>query len=475
MWKVLLSIFFALAATVGGLLLWQWHSYSNQTDQSNKSEVESINQMISIEVRNNQLNIVQNIEGLSSNKEYRLIAPASVKSWKCFVQDSKSCSSQDKNSNTFQAKNEKMRIQTIIPLNKKEEAFLLNHWLVTISNTTINHSSMEIVDYRRKNGSWVTGIPLKGGKQLDFVSYYFFQGNKDPGSLYWQTKTLKQTDDSMGFSFFYEGQQKPKFSISNLKDSVAFPYVSIVISSQFHETFGKGILIMNRNVRQEVIERKLMEVYYASKFEGIAQEEKWLIEVFASMAINQNSHSAKGNRMIKDIENVLDGQQLKRFLKTVNSEKSPLNPRILDNLFSKTVGRPTHFFTLNQNEKTHFIPIFYYDQRKVVISKRITDQIEVIYHGEDKLFPLEATLKELGYEVDISTNHDSIVLRKGNNQYRLFLYDPIFIFNQQNYGLLENPLVKMNGTVFIKQNGLQSIFKILINETSERIMLSSMK
>ncbi len=476
MWKISLSLFFALSLIIGGVLFWQWSTYSDKKADTKNIELEKVEQEITVEAQKRELKITQKISGLSSNKEYRILAPDRIKKWKCMINDKKACNSKDENPNTFLAKNGEMLLQINISMKRYgNSSFLLSDWFVTIPNTKVENSTVKIIDYAKRKGSWVTGLPLKGSKNLDYISYYQYKGANDPGSLYWQPKPLKKKDYPVGITVFYEGKKSPDFHFDSLKNIAKFPYVSVVVSSNYNESNGEGVIVINRTTQLKLLEKRLAYSFYLTKFDQLPLEENWLLDTLASLSVNQKSKTEKGNRMIKEIRENLTSEEIKNFLKAIQREEALLTTVKMDELLSQMLGKDTHFFTLNKNEATKFIPLYLYDQRKVLVNDEIKKDVHLIYQDKTKLFPFEITMKELGYQVKMMPDKQSILLSKGNNNYRLYLNDYIFVYNQGTYGLLEKPLKILNGTVYVEQKWLQSIFKIGVTESNEEIRLTTIE
>jgi hypothetical protein len=66
-----------------------------------------------------------------------------------------------------------------------------------------------------------------------------------------------------------------------------------------------------------------------------------------------------------------------------------------------------------------------------------------------------------------------MLLSKGNNSYRFYLNKNVFIYNEEDYGLLENPLTNQNGTVFIEIQWFKSLFGVTAEEREDEIHLTS--
>jgi pantothenate kinase len=91
--------------------------------------------------------------------------------------------------------------------------------------------------------------------------------------------------------------------------------------------------------------------------------------------------------------------------------------------------------------------------------------------GDQKLFPFVETLSSLGFQVKVLSDNETLLLTKGLNSYRFFVNQNIFIYNEEDYGLLENPLTKINHTIYIDYQWLTSLFNIQIDEDENTVYL----
>ncbi|MDZ5470674.1 hypothetical protein SM124_02810 [Bacillus sp. 31A1R] len=472
MWKTSFTIFFILTTAISAMLFWQWNVYSKQDESSNNRVLERAHQTITIESKKESLNVTQTITWLTNGKEYSVVIPESVSKWSCLKKDDEECESKDENPFTFRVDNGQFTFKLKVPINEGEKSFLLNEWEVNIPDVKMTKTSIEIVDYSRREGTWVTGLPLKGMNELDLIDHYVFEGSSSATSLYWQSRPLFLIHNQQDLSYYSKNKAQEINSFKSLKTLKGIPSLSIVMTDQYSETNGNGLIISKPSIKEKTLERKIIRAYFNTKFERLPIEESWLVDVFTSIVIKQESKSVKGNKVINELKNKLDKDTFNKFIQQVINEEQPINPESLDQLLEDLYGKGTHFFKLNKNESTKFIPLYFYENRKVVINEKEHKDIELIYKEEQKLFPFIETMTALGFEVKVLSDKETLLLSKGNNSYRFFLNQNIFIYNEEDYGLLENPLINLHGQIYIDFRWLHTLFKISMDETEESIVLT---
>ena len=74
-----------------------------------------------------------------------------------------------------------------------------------------------------------------------------------------------------------------------------------------------------------------------------------------------------------------------------------------------------------------------------------------------------------------STDGAEIELTKEGNRYKFYMKQPFFHYNEEKFGLLDQPFVVENEVIYIKHQALQSIFKVIVEEDENKIKLTISK
>ncbi|MBS4189103.1 hypothetical protein KHA94_02585 [Bacillus sp. FJAT-49705] len=472
MWKSILLVLIAMTTFIGGMLLWQWKAYSKQNDLNSESSERAI-QEITVYSNEKELQISQKISGLMSGKEYKVSKPDSLFRWSCKDKKGKPCDSGDENPYTFKANQNELVFEYTIPVQTNGSAFLLNEWVTSIPDLVITSSSIEIIDNARRGGTWIAGAPIKGFKEMDLIDYYYFEGIGNASSLYWQPKPIQMKQSNMEKVFYYGGQGLENMNhIQEMKRLKGIPFVSVVFTDQYREENGKGIMIVSPKTNEDELNQKLINYYFEKKFKDISSDQNWIIDVFTSYTTNQAAKTAKGKAIIEELGNKLSEEELNSFFKKASESSEILTLKQLDHYLSELKGWKSKFFVSNGESTESIIPLYFYDFRKVIVSGKEEKDIEVVIEQDKRLFPFVQTMKALGYDVQILSDKETILLAKGSNSYRFFLNRNIFIYNEEDYGLLESPLLNVNGNIYMNKEWIETLFKVNIEVGNEEINIS---
>lgn len=471
MWKVSFTLLIFLGSVIGSMLFWQWHAYSQQNDQLQEEVVATASQQISIEPAGSILHLTQVIQGLTEEKEYRLSIPETMIEWSCLKSDGSNCESLDDNPTSFLAEDGSLTITANIGVKNGQAPFLVNDWLAQLPDLVMTTSRIEIIDSSANVGTWVTGFPLKGYKKLEYIDYYVFEGKGASTALFWHPLplTVEKATDSL---IVYAGEEinKGSFLLDSLEKLTDMENLTIVLTDHYPESAGGGLLITSSTIQQETLERKIVEQYILSKFVNLPTEETWIVDVLTSLISDQESRTEKGKMFIGELNNHLSEEELAQLIQEATNERT-LSFKELDQLLSNVTSKQTRFFSLNKNGETALVPLFYTDPRKIIINDTIQKGIEIIYYEDKKLLPVRETLSAFGYTVELFPQIETLLVTKGNDEYRFFVGENIFMYNGKDYGLLENPLVFINGKTMMNYELIKTLFMISTEELTEQITL----
>ncbi|MDF2039584.1 stalk domain-containing protein [Cytobacillus oceanisediminis] len=467
MWKASLFIFLILSGIISGMLFWQWQAYSEHAIALESSG--AITQEITVETRLKELKITQKIHGLIEQEEYRLVIPDTLFKWKCKNGTGEACDSADKNPFTFFSSDDQMTFEYAVPINERNKALLLTDWFVKIPGKKAEGLSITISDSFKREGSWAAGIRLKARKKLDHIDYYYFEGKGNVPILYWQQKPLlkKAINNAEVYS---EDIQAASFNFKKLNEIGDFPFLTIIFTDQYPEYKDENILITSPRTKVAQVEKNIITMLFQRKFSEDSQT--WVIDVFTAGLLDMKPSSSKGSAVLQELQGELTEDELKAFLMKVIKVNS-LNAEKLDKLLSDVKGLNTHFFTMNTKSDAPFVPLYFQKEKKLLVSGAEKASIDLIYRDGKRLLPLAATMKALGYEIKILSGEETMLLSKGNNSYRFYLNKNVFIYNEEDYGLLENPLTNQNGTVFMEIQWFKSLFGVTAEEREGEIYLTS--
>lgn len=463
--KMAVFSFLFLISAIGGILFWQWNAYTEQHGRTSRTG-ENIHQHIVVETTSNNIRVRQTIHGMTPKKEYTFIVPKLVSQWICLDKNNQPCQ-QGEDEQVIIATDNKITLQYDIPFDKGKSTLLLTNWSMMIQDSSIQSTKIEIAESVRREGIWIAGAQLIGYEKLDLIDYYVFESKQQTVPLYWQNTLLTPTMKKNEF-IVYQGKETNadiNISLDFLKEVSDFPFTSIILTEKCSPTIEKGLIITN-TLDEKQLQRQLAMQFF---LQHVADEyDKWLFDLFASMMVEIDPQTDKGKNAIQQLTSNFSDAELKTFYQRVIQEETALSVNRLDDLLSDIKGLQTHFFQLN-TENEDFSKLYFIDPKKVVINDKEIE-IELIVENNTRLFPFDETMEAFGFEVNHFSNQ--ILLNNKNSMIRFYKNKNIFIYNEEDYGLLENPLTEVNGEIYIEQKWLQTIFKISFNENTDRILLT---
>jgi hypothetical protein len=473
MWKIPFTFFIILTAIISGLLFWQWDAYSKEMEQP--ADIELATQKVSIKTNSDTLIITQKLSGLTGNKQFTFALPNGVITWQCILEDGSECEQQEEKVTSLRADSKgNIQLQFTLPVRPNEKAFLFNQWLASFSTVQVTDTKVELIDSTKRNGTWVMGIPLIGSNKLDFIDYYVFEGQLAHPSLYWQASPLVQNEIDGKLMVYSEQQGSLSQSFNSIQQISNRPHVTIVITNQLQEGNGNGLIITRPDIQPDMLEKKLIYSLLKLKFNNLPMEQTWLVDLHVSLLLNSESQIPKSNQMIQELKLKLSEEELESYLQIFLTQEIRYSAKKLDEILVNVTGKTTSFFELNKEEDTSLTPLYFLEKRNISVEGKIQKNLHIIYIEDQKLFPFIDTLSALGFQVKVLSDNETLLLSKGLNSYRFYVNQNIFIYNEEDYGLLENPLTKINNTIYIDYQWLTSLFKIQIDEDENTVYLKEL-
>ncbi|WP_077211413.1 stalk domain-containing protein [Bacillus dakarensis] len=472
MWRISFSTLIILIFLIWGMLLWQWNTYVNQSASTNGELNEKASQHISIETNHNQLQITQKVNGIIPGKTYTVLVPETISEWVCLNEDGTDCMSEEEDPFSIFTEESTLSLIYRIQLNNKSSAFLLHDWIVQLHNVHMKETTIELVDLSKREGSWAAGLPLKAYKELNYIDYYVFSGEERNASIYWQPDPLfgKKYQD---IQVYYSGEDRslPSRSFELLNILPASPVSAIVLSDLHPEAAGQGLLVLSPGLSTEDMERKVVYQYFFNRFDPLSEEEIWLVDLLASAAMGKDANTIKGNELIQELKGRLSSDEWTQFVQGVLDAET-LSVQKLDEILGSLKGKQTSYFSLNRNQNSKLIPLYYLDLREILIKDTVLKDQHAILVRDELYFPFIESMNNLGFNIHTLGSQDTILINKDHNRYRFYVDQNIFIYNEEDYGLLENPLIMIDGRVYMKDKWLDSLFQVEITEGETQIKLS---
>jgi hypothetical protein len=473
MWKGLFLSFLVLGTVIGAMRFWQWNAYSKQSEPSEVKE--TAQQELTIETKQDQLFVTQTIKGLSQGKEYRTAKAEKQFRWECLGLEGKGCSSSDEDPSTFMTDDGSLTFEYIIPVEASPASFLLTDWTTMIPDVEIDDTLTVIVDSSsRRSGTWAAGGRPEGYKQGELIDYYVFEHDGDAPAVFWQAEklnTLKAADTVM---FLSAEKENGLVADTEKAEKIAdLPFITLIQTSSYRESSGRGLMIINPGADQNELMVKVLYNALKEKFSGTPADETWLLEIAASAALSQEPGSGKAESILAGLKEILGEEGMENFFSFIKNSDS-LNAAKLDRFLESELGKETSYFSLNKDETAPYIPFYFADERKIDVNGTESGLRAIGLEGKT-YFPFIKTAGQLGFKAEKVSGKEILLQGAGNNSYRFYLDKNIFIYNEEDYGLLENPLVTVGSELYMDRHWLEALFKIKVAEEENRISIEKGK
>ncbi|MBP3041707.1 hypothetical protein J9303_19895 [Bacillaceae bacterium Marseille-Q3522] len=468
MWKTAFSSLLLLSVMISSILFWQWNTYSKMNAEKDGDSVK-IEQSFQIVAEMNRLKITQIISGLKDENGYEVIIPKTSENWR-YVQNEQGNETPTEMGTAYYPENGMLQFQYEIPLSGGNNAFFLSEWTTVMTNLAVSNTTIKIVDNVNRQGSWAAGIPSVAQKKFTYINYFVFKGNEQSPSLYWQPGVLQAEKLDNGVQLFLdETLAKQELHKDLLSELTVFPKKSIVVTDSVNPVSGNGLLIIPANGGNIQIEDELTRYYFSEKFTG--NEDQLLVDVFSSAFLQKEPVTEKGRQLLAEIKSELPGESFSSFLSSIIKEKAAIDSSELDSRFSSFKGMQTNYFTRNLSDAA-YVPLYYFQDKVVYVNDRKRDSVTTLIKDGHHYYPFMQLLAQIGYETTFIEDQHTIIVRKTNQHYRFYPDRNIFMYNDESYGVLENPLFHFDNTFYIDRDWLKAIFQIILEEQDKEIHLT---
>jgi hypothetical protein len=469
MWKGLFLSFLVLGAVISAMMFWQWNAYSKQSESSETKE--TARQELTIETKQDQLFVTQTIKGLSAGKEYRTVKTEKLFRWECLGIEGKGCSSSDEDPSTFISEDGSLTFEYTIPVKASPAPFLLTDWTTILPDVQMADTLTVIVDSSRRSGGWAAGGRPEGYKQGELIDYYVFERDGGAPAVFWQPDKLNTLASADNFILLSSAGKETALTLEaeKVKKVADLPFLTLIQTDSYKEAEAGGLMIIHSDAGQDELMVKILSNALHEKFSGTPAGETWLLDIAASAALAKEPSSEKAKKILAGLKKVLGEEGMEEFFSWIKSSDT-FSAELLDRFLGSKLGRETGYFSLNKDEKAPYIPFYFTDKRKIEAYGTESGIKAIGFEGKT-YFPFIQTAGLLGYKAEKVSGKEIFLKGAGNNSYRFYLDKNIFIYNEEDYGLLENPLVTVGSELFMDRHWLEALFKVKVAEEENMISI----
>ncbi|MDQ0215218.1 hypothetical protein J2S13_001618 [Oikeobacillus pervagus] len=463
--KALVMIIFLLLLSAG-ILFFQWNGYENKIKGS---EMPVLQQTISIEQENHQLIINQTFQGFKEMKKVMAKSPAEAFQIQCFSKEGK-CNVEGQTLELI-PKGESITIQYKMNHVRSKPSLLLTDWFIRVDQAKVKATTIKLTEKAERSGEWFSSLPRVGEETLNLVDYYVFAGKGESPILYWQSEDANQVLDEPGLIVYGNDLDKIKMDHSYFsKDSYQFAQPIIIVITPLHSEYkSEYFMLLNDSSGLSHIPEKMMKDYVDKRFQ-FPEKEKWYSDFLVSILLNQPVGTNKAKEMYAHFVSSIPKEKIHDWKRKVRAQEGhEIDGNQLDDLLNEVMGWNTNFFEENANPTTPLKKITFFDPRPVFVNGKRQDNIQLMLEKNRLVFPFEITLKAMGFDITAIDENNQYVIKKDRNLYRFYLNKNHFMLNEEDYGLLKNPLEQINGKIYMEKIWLEEIFDATITDKKHSI------
>lgn len=468
--KFAISVFTVLVLSVSVMLFVQYQVYSDQLLENEKEFQYS--QEIEIVYREKSLDIRHYFKNLST-ESISIQWPEQADQADCFLETEKSCTRLSEDKTTFvSGENRSQSLSYIIPLKDGlTSQQLLKDIFVTLENGQVNFSTVSISTDHSIAGQWVTGLPFIGQQSLALVNYTMFSGTGQVSDLYWQAGDFALQKKTDMVSIYSKYATSPDFNNALEKLNVlSDEHIAVVHGTNLAGAQGNRILFLPE-LKMASIQKAVVLAQVELEY-TFGDSPAWLKEVVAMYLTGETFGSDRAKNIVETINSQMNEDRLAQWIDRLNKLKGKaISPAVLDSNLSEVLGNYTEYVTMNVTSEQVY-PFVFNDKREVIVNLKEQDDVHILYMGGNVLYDADSLLKALGYTTSIGPNGYYVTSEARNFRFPSNEHN-FYVYNQERYNTVSDPLVKIAGNYFIEESWLQRLFLVELNKTDDSVLITS--
>ncbi|MBD3106845.1 hypothetical protein IEO70_00445 [Bacillus sp. AGMB 02131] len=453
--KALYLLTFILVMTVGAIVMWQWKVYSEAKGLSEKTQT-SAEQFIRVEQTSKRLSVIQTFSGLEAGT-YKVANPMGV-------------------AYTIEGRDEMAPVSVVVGEDESEIIFvydipfepnrpgkILVDWAVELIDIETRKTRVEItVTGDKRAGSWAAGAPLIGNAKKDYIDYYMFENEGSVYPIYYQNGQLMYLEVRDMVGLYYEEGTKIEEMKQLLQESSFLANHFIVLTSKHDPSDRQNLFLLDSRQSMDKHKSRFANMEMNAAFSFADDNERWLQKVLNSLVNDAEPGGAKAGQLVQVLKQNLLDYEMDAFIKSIEEMKQPLTAKLLDGALSSAVNKNTSFFSLNNLESAAMVPLFYYDERKILLNGAQSEQ-PIVYIDKKKAVPFLAIISNAGFQYE-QMETGEVFLTRAEDTLRMYPGEKVFILNGTDYSVKSPPIFMLGQELYIYENWLRDIFGIKLAE-----------
>jgi hypothetical protein len=436
------------------ILFFQWMGFT--TESAEESGAVKVNQSYSITHEENTFFVTQTIHFLSTIPEQITIQwPSDARDFSCVNDRGDKCLT--KENGEFQLSNlyknlKEITITYSFEQPTKTEGMLVKDWHPALSSIETLNTDIHITEKSLRTGKWVAGYKSASHKKKNYIDYYSFIGTGEPSTLYWTGDPLMEKSSSTVRMLYDRTDMK---EVEAVQPGSFEGFVTVIITDKI-EHYVSPYLIVRNKADKELLNELKGSLLYQQYFSN--DDEAWLKEFIVSILLKKQPHTSKSAWAYKEVMEGLTSSQLDSFKRRLGEDKAKsVDATKLDMILGKVTGFDSTFFTESVKGKEN-VQMILKSNNPVLINKK-THNLSYISYKQRELIQFPQSVKALG--LDIKEIKPNVFFTSLNgNTFRFYVNEDYFIYNEENYGLLTNPIQTVGGSIYMDVHWFEKLFKV---------------
>jgi hypothetical protein len=452
--RILFTIGLLMILISSSILFFQWMGFT--TESAEESGAAKVNQSYSITHEENTFFVTQTIHFLSTiPKQITIQWPSDARDFSCVNDRGDKCLM--KENGEFQLSNlykelKEITITYSFDQPTKTEGMLVKDWHPALSSIETLNTDIHITEKSLRTGKWVAGYKSASHKKKSYIDYYSFIGRGEPSALYWTGDPLMEKASSTVRMLYDRSVIK---EAETVQPGSFEGFVTVIITDKIGH-YVSPYLIVRNTAEKELLNELKGSLLYQQYFS--TDEDAWLKEFIVSILLKKQPNTSKSAWAYKEVVEGLSPSQLDTFKRRMEEDKTKsVDATKLDVMLGKVTGFDSTFFTESVKGKEN-VPMILKSNNPVLINK-ITHNLSYISYKQKELIQFPKAVKALG--LDIKEIKPNVFFTSLNgNTFRFYVNEDYFIYNEENYGLLTNPIQTVGGSIYMDVQWFEKLFKV---------------
>jgi len=450
------------------LLTYQWSMYV-YGDQTTRTSSETPEVQIQLTHSNDSISVTQTVKHLKEGT-YPFIIPSNADEVQCENEEGKPCLVQ--NQEITISKNQQIHWQYQLSSNKDDKVY--SDWYIKLqrNNKAIETSmNVEVIEKNDPFWQWMAPANLHADIQKEYIHYYRWSSASSSSfpllHMSMDSYEMYKEDDLYIYGKGSLGDKYQKLINAWKRSPLEGPFI-IIVNEDLQETVGKRHMILSE------VDEGAISMYWLSQslHSNYNVKQDWLISMLTHYFYDIPIQDEKSEKMIKDLSKQLSMSQKQQFLQEINEAESTQLPVELDQDLQRVIGKPTAYFKQNKRKSDPYVPLYFIENKLLKVGGEEADIAwQPILYQRERYYPLAGIASLFEFELVALPSESLYILRKDGESWRFSLNKKTFVHNEENFGVVSDVLIEIQGEVFIKEKYIEELLGIRADEGSYSINL----